>query len=638
MTLVITAVAAALGGAAIAFLAASRRAGHEVALAHSTADQLLANASDAVIACAADGVTITMWNPAAERLFGWPAEEVLGRQLPTLGDDDVERERTDLLDRVRAGERVSVVTRRVHRDGHLLDVRINYSAIPSADGTFAGWMGTVADVTEELAIVRERTERATLVERLNGIVAGINAELDLTAVLDRITSSARELSGAAGAGFALVEEAGTRVAAANGFMTEWLGYTFAPGEGTFLNAFAESRQMVIEDYQSRENRVRVMPNIESAVVTPVRVRDEHIGALAVFFSTPGRHTSAAQLEALRLLAGHAGTAVANARAYGAMARGRALAQEVLDRLVDGVAVLDDAGKITRWNRAAAQLTGMLAGEVLGRQFPWRTGTRAEPTEHRLRDDVWMETVMAPLPEAGGSMVVMRDISRHMALQATKSLFLAMASHELRTPLTVIAGYARRLQDKLDTMPDDERVQSIDAIIRKASVLERTINQLMAGSLAELGRLDIETRSIDLTPLLHAATTFLAGATTMHTFVVDVEAGLPAVLADEHAVESVLAQLLENAVKYSPDGGTITIRAVAGRDDVEVSVVDEGVGLRPGDEERVFDRFTRGTPSAVKGTGLGLFIVQRLVDAQNGRVWAQRHDGRGTTFAFSLRRD
>lgn len=319
-----------------------------------------------------------------------------------------------------------------------------------------------------------------------------------------------------------------------------------------------------------------------------------------------------------------------------MARGRSLAQEVLDRQVDGIAVLDDHGNVTRWNRGAAQLTGLLAGEVLGRPFPWRTGTRSEPAEHRLRDDVWMETIAAPLPEAGGSMVVLRDVSRHKSLQEAKSLFLAMASHELRTPLTVIAGYARRLQGRIDDMSADDRATAIDAILRKAVVLERTIDQLMATSLAELGRLEVATRPLDLVPVLHAATSFVQGTTASHVFEVDAEPGLPAVLADEHAVESILAQLLENAVKYSPDGGRVRVRAIAGRDEVEVAVTDEGVGLRPGDEARVFERFARGT-SDVKGVGLGLFIVHRLIEAQGGRVSARRNDGPGATFSFSLPR-
>ena len=636
MTAVVLALVGALAGAAVTAAAIRRRADADVAAARSTAEQVLANASDAVIACGPDGVTITAWNPAAERLFGWHAEEVLGRSLPTLGDDAVQQERQDLLDRVRAGEPVSVVTRRVRKDGSAIDVRINYSAITRPDGGFGGWMGTITDVTHELLADRAHAERAELIDRLNGVVADVNADLDLAAVLDRITTSAAELCDAAGAGFAVVEEAGTRIAAGVGVIAEWIGYRFAAGEGAHLSSFAERRQVTIDDYQAAPNRMRLLHDVGSAVMTPVQVRDEYIGALAVFFAETGRRATDAQLETLRLLAGHAGTAIANARAYGAMARGRALAQEVLDRLVDGVAVLDDAGNITRWNRAAAQLTGLLAGEVLGRPFPWTTGTRAEPAEHRLRDDVWMETVLTPLPETGGSMVVMRDVSRHMALQETKSLFLAMVTHELRTPLTVIAGYARRLYDRSDRMSTEQRAASIDAILRKSTVLERTINQLMAGSLAEMGRLDVELRPTDIAPLLEVATTFVAGTTPSHTFEVDVEPGLPLVRADEHAVESVLTQLLENAVRYSPDGGTVRVGAVTGREVVEVSVSDEGIGLRPGDEERVFDRFSRGA-SDVRGTGLGLFIVRRLVEAQGGRVWARRHDGPGTTFAFTLPR-
>jgi signal transduction histidine kinase len=224
----------------------------------------------------------------------------------------------------------------------------------------------------------------------------------------------------------------------------------------------------------------------------------------------------------------------------------------------------------------------------------------------------------------------------MALQETKALFLAMATHELRTPLTVIGGYARRLHDKLDAMTPDERRSSIEAIMRKSGVLERTINQLMAGSLAELGRLEVAPSPIDIAPLLTAATGFLAGTTSTHTFLVDLEPGLPLVLADEHAVESVITQLLENAVKYSPAGTSVRVRAAAGRDEVEVTVSDEGIGLRSGEEERVFERFARGSTTA-RGTGLGLFIVQRLVEAHGGRVWARRHDGPGASFSFSLPR-
>ena len=410
MSSILIALAAGLAGAGLAALVVARRADHELAVARSTAEQVLANASDAVIACGPDGVTVTAWNPAAERMFGWTAEEVIGRQVPTVGGEAGERQRRAMLDRVRRGEQVLIVTRRVHKDGTGIDVRINYSAITAADGGFAGWMGTVTDVTTEIAESRARAERTDLVERLDAVVADLNADLDLDVVLHRITTSAAQLCSASGAGFAIVEPDGARIAAGDGVIAEWIGFRFAPGEGVYTSAFSQNRQLVIEDYQAEPTRLRVLHAVGSAVLTPVKVRDEHIGALSVFFEEKGRHVSDAQLEILRLLAAHAGSAIANARAYGAMARGRALAQEVLDRLVDGVAVLDDAGNVTRWNRAAAHLTGMMAGEVLGRPFPWRSGTRAEPVEYRLRDDTWMETVVAPLPEAGGSMVVMRDVS------------------------------------------------------------------------------------------------------------------------------------------------------------------------------------------------------------------------------------
>ena len=621
---VLTAAAVLVGAAGL------RRSIRELAVTRSTAEAVVASATDAVVATDADGRIVTVWNPAAERLFGWPADDVVGHALPAEATAR-DAERDAILDRVRRGERVTVVTTRKHRDGHEVDVRIRYSALHDDHGRVAGIMGLVTDVTEE----RRRAERAELVERLAGVVGDLNADLETEAVLARIVSSAVALLGAGGA--SLVSGTGDHptVMASAGTLGAPKGYRFDPGRLGLIADVPAGRPVVIGDYASRRFAERCVGPVGTLVAAPVRAAEELLGVLAVYYADAAHPVTPAELEVVALLAGHAATAWANARTYARTADARAHLQAVLDGLADGVAVRDRDGLVTGWNAAAATVTGLGAGDVLGAPLRWPAGDAEDPVLARVGDGHWVELAATPLSTGDGDVVILRDVSRHKALEQAKSVFLASTGHELKTPLTVVSGYARLLEQRWDSLGDDERRTGIEAIARKAAALGRTVEQIMLFSVAEAGRHDLDVRPVALPGVVADALAGVGATAPRHRLVVDVPADLPAVAGDRHRLVTVVSQLVENAVKYSPEGGDVTVAASVEGDEVVVTVDDDGVGIDPARSDALFDRFTRGAPDAAAGVGLGLSIVRSMVEAHGGRVWADGAPGEGARFSFSL---
>jgi signal transduction histidine kinase len=312
--------------------------------------------------------------------------------------------------------------------------------------------------------------------------------------------------------------------------------------------------------------------------------------------------------------------------------------DVVDALADGVAVVDCRGRVVLWNRAAARMTGRPAEDVVGGPLPFPAGPLDEAVEHPLAGDLWIEAVATELPSRDGVVHCFRDVTRHKALDEAKDLFLATMSHELKTPLTVIKGFASTLREHGRDLTEAERDEAIETIVRRADRLVALIEQILLGGRTEAYRYDVVLGPVDVGLSVRLVAADFRDVSPAHRLEVDVPSDLPVALADRTAVEQALGQLLENAFKYSPDGGTVRVSARAGEGRVVVSVSDEGIGLEPGQHEQVFRRFWQadaGSSRRFGGVGLGLFIVRRLVERQGGEVWAEGEPGRGATFSFAL---
>lgn len=223
------------------------------------------------------------------------------------------------------------------------------------------------------------------------------------------------------------------------------------------------------------------------------------------------------------------------------------------------------------------------------------------------------------------------------LDRLKDDFVSMVSHELRAPLTNINASVELLLER-ETALDARAREMLTIIGEQSARLTRLVRGVLSVARIQAGAPLVRAEAVRLEPIVRRAVQSVQSSTTQHAFAVDLPPGLPPVLADEDRLLEILANLLDNAVKYSPEGGTIGVRARQGDGLAEVEVSDPGVGIAPGDQEFIFEPFRRVDNRDSResyGFGLGLYIVRKLVEAHGGAIRVQSRPGQGSRFAFTL---
>jgi signal transduction histidine kinase len=217
----------------------------------------------------------------------------------------------------------------------------------------------------------------------------------------------------------------------------------------------------------------------------------------------------------------------------------------------------------------------------------------------------------------------------------KSEFLALVSHELRTPLTAVKGFVDTVLLHWDRLPDDRRRELLTRASSNADELGRLVRQLMEFGRSESGPIEIAPSQLDVAAAVDVALLGIAPVTARHHIEVDVTDELM-VDADADAFNHVLVNLLTNAVKFSRAGSRVRVCARRAGDEVVVSVSDEGAGIAPDEQERIFDRFYQSrNGDHARGTGIGLTIAQRFTAQHGGRIWVESEPGHGATFSFTM---
>jgi signal transduction histidine kinase len=225
----------------------------------------------------------------------------------------------------------------------------------------------------------------------------------------------------------------------------------------------------------------------------------------------------------------------------------------------------------------------------------------------------------------------------------KSEFLAAMSHELRTPLNAVIGFSEVLLEQMFGDVNEKQEDYLQDILASGRHLLSLINDILDLSKVEAGRMELEPGRFSLAEAVENSLTMLRERASRHGIDLNLEIdpavkALPEIEADERKVKQVLFNLLTNAVKFTPDGGSVRVAALLKEGEIAVSVTDTGIGIAPEDQERIFEAFQQAGHSAGRakeGTGLGLPLARQFVELHGGRMWVESQVGKGSTFSFSL---
>jgi PAS domain S-box-containing protein len=393
--------------------------------------------------------------------------------------------------------------------------------------------------------------------------------------------------------------------------------------------------------------------LNSYMCVPLKGRDRVLGAIT-FISASKRRFGPEELIFAEELARRAVSAIENAHLY-REAEARAHAARVLAAIGDGVALIDLGGRIRLWNAAAERITGLAAAGVLGRSIrdavpgweaveprlpvaPVGEAGRAESVPVEIGDrELWLS--MSAVGYEDGTVYAFRDLTEERALESMRQDFVATVSHELRTPLAAIYGAALTLRRGDVELAAELKTKLLEVITEESNRLAEIVSDLLLASQLDTGKLYADVEVCDPRAIaqleLDAAQTHLPDNVAL---ALDAAAKLPSVVADPGQLRQVLSNLIENAIKYSPDGGTVKLALAPEDRHVRFSVSDSGLGIPPSEHRRIFEKFFRLDPDMTRGiggTGLGLYICRELVRRVDGRIWVESDGRSGSTFHVEI---
>ncbi len=550
-------------------------------------------------------------------------------------------------------------------------------------------------VNEQEANVAERTAQLNQekqnTDTLLRILTEVSSSLDLDRTLNRTLSLLNDTLGAEQGTILLVnpEDNLLHYRAGYGYMSDRVNpsarsFTLKIGEGlagwvvkhreaVLVGDLHQDARWVQSDASGQDHR--------SAIVTPMMVSEDAIGVLMVFHRKPNFFNTE-MLNLVKAIAAQVSVAINNANLYelirdqaerlGTMLRKEQVeasrSQAILEAVADGVLVTGADNHITFVNSSTVRILEVDEARLLGSPLDMFAGLAgkwietiarwsADPSSYQ-QNEMYAEQLtlengrivlvhLAPVilqNDFLGTVSIFRDITREVEVDRLKSEFVATVSHELRTPMTAIKGYVDILTMGAAGALNENQMHFLDVVRNNIVRLNILVNDLLDISRIESGKVTLNNRSVNLYEIAEEVITETLRRSQAENkpmaLSVDAPKNLPHVIGDTDRVRQILNNLVNNAYNYTPANGTIHVNIHQENGNLQVDVQDNGIGIKPTDQERLFERFYRGEDPlvlATPGTGLGLPIVRQLVEMHNGKLWMTSTGipGEGSVFSFTL---
>lgn len=391
-----------------------------------------------------------------------------------------------------------------------------------------------------------------------------------------------------------------------------------------------------------------LPNPESLIAVSLRHEGRYLGVLWAGYKTQHIFTDP-DIRFITTLASQAALAVANIRLFLTVEASRRQLEAILDSTPDPVLVIDAANRLILANPAAGHVFGVTIRRGERPDLERTIQVKAlndllasslvekRSAEIRMPDGkTYLAMASAMLAEGRtvGRVCILRDVTQLKEIDTLKSDFVSTVSHDLRSPLTLMRGYATMLEMAGEL--NDQQKNYARMIVQGVDNMAKLVNNLL-----DLGRIDfgvgLQVESIPVLDILERVTSGLQLHAKQKNISLGVE--LPrdmphAVEADQALLHQAVYNLVENALKYTPEGGTVTVRLLTSPTTLTFAIQDTGIGIPASDLPRLFEKFYRGTNRealAQRGTGLGLAIVKSIAERHGGKVWVESELGKGSTF-------
>jgi signal transduction histidine kinase len=605
---------------------------------------------------------VVLLNDELERIWGAPVGVGYDHRRSDLPTAGWPLERAIETGEVTVGER-----REIERDGETRTLEISAAPVRDEDGAIVSAVAILADVTR-----RSRAEEnLRFLARANELLV---ASLDWEGTLAAIA----ELAVPALAGYLVIdlldedEELHWVVAVhADAEKTELvrelrgqypptlsthpIQVALRTGEPQLLpDLQAEADAMAHDTKHARA--IRKIANT-SGLVAPLVARGRTLGTISLGTIEGQPRFDESDLAMAMELARRISLALDNARLF-SEAQERAHAAEALEYVDDGVILVDEAGIVRLWNPTAAISLRRPAVECVGRPIAellgdWQSlqsripvasepqaggASRAQTLPVEVQgEERWLSISAVRFP--GGTVYAFRDVTDERAVEQMKTDFVSTVSHELRTPLAAIYGAAMTLRRRDVAVEESQRDRLLEVVSNEAERLARIVNDILWASRLESGRMSIAIERCDAAAITTEVADVLRSRMPERIEVAVSKArGLPQVAADPDKLRQILTNLIDNAIKYSPDGGRVEVEIGRSGGRVRFRVTDEGLGIPPAEQDRIFEKFFRLDPNltrGVGGTGLGLYISRELVTRMNGRIWVDSDGHTGSSFFLEL---
>jgi len=636
------------------------------------------NANDIIFAIDEKGI-LTFVSPEAEDTTGFSPDELIGRHFSELLGNDSRPITAYHFRKALAGEieSVSLEVDLLTRNQQLLPMDLRATA-RRKEGEFTGVMGMITDISESRRMEADilRYNRALTV--LSEIGDTISNSFNIDNALDESLSCVVEMIGLDSGAVYVFDEHGHEFSLqVNHGLSDKFVETTSVMRISDISAETPplpSEVGVFEDTDQFPEYIREAIQAEGlqyVCAIPLLAGGRLVGLMSLSSHKPARLDNK-EIELLQSVAQKLAIALENTRLIEELVKSHTQLEAILESMDDPVGVIDVSGEIAYVNSRLETLLGRPHGEIVGKNvvnvvleeqemLTDLTGTpeqMSEAVRRRLAEGSLpfevtvmigedlhnFQVVITGIDSSGdtvGYVCVMHDITGYKRLNQMKSDFVAAASHQLRTPLASIVGFSETILTHFDHLSSSDIREYTEIVARQGRKLAAIVNDLLDFSRLEEGVLTLERENIFIPELAGKIMLDFKVGSPNHRFHLDFDPHFPTVYADSFKVEHVLNNLVANSVKYSPDGGTITIGGKSLHNGVEIWVSDEGIGMTPEELDNLFARFYRAPQQNVltgPGTGLGLYIVKMLVDAHGGDVRVKSKPGQGSTFTIFLPTD